>query len=319
MTAVTRLIREAETVEGALALCAANNDCSVHSTMQCIDAERSYRGSWTLTAIDGVIVSRTRRLSLRYERADRHIAGDGDDSVMVYFNAGHSWMNAEQLGRSSDVRPGGGGLWVHNEAVTGVCGEGADFYGIGIPRSLTALWARTPEDLVGQSFDTRAPVHQLLRVYMDTLGTCADLDSGVAAAMKVHIAELAGLWLGGLNDSHWRDAYNSERQQAKSVAIRQVMLQRLADPTLSAAFVGRALGFAERTVQHILTLDGTSFTRLLGQLRAEAAYAMLTDPARRTMPVAAIAMACGFNDVSTFYRAFRMRYDAHPRDIRSSA
>ncbi len=316
MAVVMRTVSEASTAEAALALCAANNACSVHSTMTCLDPDRSHNGSWALTVVDDLIVSRTRRLSLVYQRDGRHISGDADDSVMVHFNTGHNWFAAEQLGRDYDLAPGSGGIWVHNAPIRAACGDGCDFYGIGVPRALTRLWRLSPEDLVGRTFDVRSPPHRLLRVYMDMLATCSDLDDDMAQAMKIHIAELTGLWLGGLKDSHWRDANPQARQQTRALAIRAFLERHYADHGLSAAATGRALGLSERLVQHVLTQDGTSFSKCLGQVRAEAAHARLSDAAWRGRSVAAIAQACGFNDLSSFYRAFRARYDLHPADLR---
>jgi len=313
---ILRVRGEASSIESALALCAVNNECSVHSTIKCLDVERSHRGSWTLSFAGDLLLSRTQRISLVYERNARHIAGDGDDSVMVHFNTGRNWFSAEQHGREYELDGNRGGLWVHNLPIGVAGGDGSHFYGIGLPRELTRNWKIAPEDLAGRAFDVNHPACRLLRAHMDILDQ-TDPDPVVMAAIRVHVGELTGLWLGGLKDSHWRDGNTAERQQGHAAAITAVVARRHAEAHLSAAAVGREVGLAERTVQHVLSREGTSFSRLLGATRAEAAHARLSDRRYSGLSVTDIALACGFNDMSAFYRAFRARYDCNPSDVRA--
>lgn len=317
MTELIRISNEVSSVEGALALCEANNTCSVHSTLRCHDVDNSHVGAWTLTLVDDLIVSHTRKLGLVYERSASQIAGDDDDSVMVHFNVGGTLFEGRQLGREYLLPTNAGALYVHNAPIRAICGQGSDFFGIRLPRALTRRWRTAPEDLVGQTFDIQSPACQLLKNYMAFLGTGPAFDAQLTAAMKIHIGELAGLWLGGLRSGDWRDEFPQERQRARYFAIRRHIERHFADPNLSTLATGRALGISERMVQHILTLEGLSFSRLLGSIRAEKACEMLENPAQRHMKVIEIALSCGFYDLSAFYRAFRSRYDEAPGSFRA--
>ncbi len=304
-------------VEAALALCEANNACTVHSSMRCLDVDNSHEGAWTLSLVDDLIVSHTRRLGLVYERTASHIAGDADDSVMVHFNIGGSLFEGRQMGHEYLLPANAGALYVHNAPVRAICGQGSDFFGIRLPRELARRWRTAPEDLVGQTFDIQSSACQLLKVYMEFLGNGPAPEAEVTAAMKTHIGELAGLWLGGLKSGDWRDEFPTERQKARYFAIRRHLDRHFADPNLAAQAVGRALGISERMVQHILTQEGLSFSRLLGRVRAEKACEMLESPAHRDMKVIEVALSCGFYDLSAFYRAFRLRYDETPGSFRA--
>ena len=43
---------------------------------------------------------------------------------------------------------------------------------------------------------------------------------------------------------------------------------------------------------------------------------MLLDPDNRAQSISAIALKCGFNDISYFNRVFRRRYGCTPSDLR---
>ncbi len=50
-----------------------------------------------------------------------------------------------------------------------------------------------------------------------------------------------------------------------------------------------------------------------------AAHAALCDPSQAGRPISAMALGCGFGDISYFNRAFRKRFDAVPGDLRAAA
>lgn len=54
-----------------------------------------------------------------------------------------------------------------------------------------------------------------------------------------------------------------------------------------------------------------------GSARVTQARAMLENPGHDHLSVADIAHACGFSDVSTFYRAFRRSHAMSPADLRA--
>lgn len=79
--------------------------------------------------------------------------------------------------------------------------------------------------------------------------------------------------------------------------------QHQTDPGLSLARVARYCNVAPRTIQQIFRDEGTSFTRLLQQTRAEAALRLRWDQPHLTLPQ--IAEQCGFGSLSSLSRALR--------------
>ena len=93
------------------------------------------------------------------------------------------------------------------------------------------------------------------------------------------------------------EARSSIREQVKRVLKRCLASGR---PELSD--VARDLGMSERTLQRRITGEGTSFRDLLAEARQELWRRLLSDHAAGIDEVACLL---GYQDTSSFYRAFK--------------
>ncbi len=94
-----------------------------------------------------------------------------------------------------------------------------------------------------------------------------------------------------------------KRQRPGLVAdVRVVLTQRLAGGAPMGG-VAAELGMTERTLRRRLVAAGTSYQRLLDEVREELARSLLAG--RATVPVAALADRLGYADASAFIVAFR--------------
>jgi len=98
--------------------------------------------------------------------------------------------------------------------------------------------------------------------------------------------------------------------------IRAYVDQNLSDPDLAARAAARALGMSVRSLHLALAGSGETFGQLLQRRRLERCCMKLRGPSA-TGSVADIAFDCGFNSLSSFYRAFRGLYGASPRELRT--
>jgi AraC-like DNA-binding protein len=103
---------------------------------------------------------------------------------------------------------------------------------------------------------------------------------------------------------------------ARLKAIVEEIGRRLADPSLSAAAVGRRLGLSERYVQQLLEGAGFSFSGYVRELRLKRARQLLRDPLARELRIGDIAAMVGFDDLSHFNRMFRLQFGERPTDTR---
>lgn len=104
------------------------------------------------------------------------------------------------------------------------------------------------------------------------------------------------------------------RQRTES--IRHYVDQNLSDPELSARRAARALGMSVRSLHLALSGSGESFCQLLLRRRLELCCRRLR--MGQGGSVADIAFGCGFNSLSSFYRAFRRICGASPSDLRQT-
>ena len=84
--------------------------------------------------------------------------------------------------------------------------------------------------------------------------------------------------------------------------VKVVLKRSLASGRPEIASVARDLGTSERTLQRRITDDGTTFRDLLVEARRELCRQLLPD---ETLEVDEVACLLGYQDASSFYRAFR--------------
>ncbi|WFU06887.1 helix-turn-helix domain-containing protein (plasmid) [Rhizobium sp. CB3171] len=90
--------------------------------------------------------------------------------------------------------------------------------------------------------------------------------------------------------------------------------QHHGDPNLSAEKAARVFGVSPRYIHRLLAPTGQPFAEHLKEIRLDASARLLG--ARPDEPITAIALACGFSDISYFSRAFRQRFAESPTEYR---
>lgn len=102
---------------------------------------------------------------------------------------------------------------------------------------------------------------------------------------------------------------NCVREQTKWI-IKRLLVG--ANPTVSS--VARELGVSERTLQRRIAESATSFRELVLETRRELACDYLT----QHMPIAEVAYLVGYEDLNSFYRAFRQWEGITPAQWRAT-
>jgi AraC-like DNA-binding protein len=154
----------------------------------------------------------------------------------------------------------------------------------------------------------------LLLSYLGTLHAEAEhpdvVDNG---AVTANLGHLLGIVLGSACPDEPQRAVLADARRRQALGCIE---RSFADPNLSAARAAARLGISLRTLHAAFEPAGTTFSEQLTRRRLQASRAALANPAARERSVAAIAFACGFNDVSTFHRAFRRVYGITPSELR---
>jgi AraC-like DNA-binding protein len=95
--------------------------------------------------------------------------------------------------------------------------------------------------------------------------------------------------------------------------------QNISNPDLTPRLTAEGLGISTRYIHKLLAHCGTTFTEYLTTQRLEHIKSELIAFSDRRIPISLMAFQWGFNDLSTFNRAFRDRFGCTPSDFRAHA
>jgi AraC family transcriptional activator of tynA and feaB len=111
----------------------------------------------------------------------------------------------------------------------------------------------------------------------------------------------------------------SSRQPLLFNRLMCILQSRLHEADLSPLSVAAELGVSTRTVHYAFAKAGTTFVQRLMELRLGRARDLLRNVRLYDLPVAEVAVRCGFADPSHFARRFRGRFGQSPLQYRSAA
>ncbi|QAY77580.1 AraC family transcriptional regulator [Sphingosinicella sp. BN140058] len=111
------------------------------------------------------------------------------------------------------------------------------------------------------------------------------------------------------------DAFGRLRPRSSfSEQVKAVLKRGFASGRPEVAAVARDLGTSERTLQRRITDEGGSFRALVQEARQELGRKLLSEP---SADIAEVACILGFQDITSFYRAFRSWEGVTPQAWRS--
>ncbi len=159
---------------------------------------------------------------------------------------------------------------------------------------------------------------RLLAQYARMILFDTDVTPEMSRMIHAHIADIAALAIGAQRDA-WHHAEQRGMKATRLRAIHAAIRAEAAGEGFSINTLARQSRISPGYIRKLLAGEGTSFTALVLERRLQLAHDALVDPALATRTISAIALDCGFGDVSYFNRAFRKRYDATPGDVRANA
>jgi AraC-like DNA-binding protein len=114
---------------------------------------------------------------------------------------------------------------------------------------------------------------------------------------------------------------NKPMVSSMSDKLREVLSfihKKLSDPELSPQQTARELGISTRYIHKLLAHVGTTFSAHVTEERLEHIKSELIAFSGQRLPVSLLAFQWGFNDLSTFNRAFKQRFGRTPSDFRAN-
>jgi len=237
---------------------------------------------------------------------------DGDDSFVISL----PWRKSiETRGSAFESRVGPGEAIIHslNEITRSRAPEGFRGVSLRVARQTARSVAPYAERRLNRAISVDRTASLILQSYL--VSSPGGLSPSVATLADRHLRELLANMFDPEGDLARAGVYGGVKA-ARLKAIVEEIGRRLADPSLSAAAVGRRLGLSERYVQQLLEGAGFSFSGYVRELRLKRARQLLRDPLARELRIGDIAAMVGFDDLSHFNRMFRLQFGERPTDTR---
>jgi AraC-like DNA-binding protein len=289
----------------------------IYGVTMALAAEKrlQFQGRFSACAVANSALVEMHASSYSVHRSQRTIADAPGDSLCIYQQLnGAAWFDT---GKAREFILSAGGLAVSHSDLpyqtTPTTDAGFHLRLVKIPYSDCTPLIEKAIDLTPRPVATLPGLNSMLAAYFDAFAVQAPVLSGPAAAAATQtLAQLALLVRGLANPGaeRSRDAIHAAQLQ---VAYRMIEanLQRA---NLSAATMATLLGVSVRQLHLLFETTGTSYARYVQSRRLERARLQLAQEMERS--VLDIAMACGFDSLSTFYRVFRAAYGMPPGDYR---
>lgn len=282
------------------------------------EERQHFRGQFSALSTGGAVLSQMQASPYRVSRTAGDISRASSDTLCIYQQTGGaSWFNSHNGGEFV-VRAGEFAISHSNlpYLTRPITAHGFDLRILKIPLAGRATDASPSRNLVPALLRDDPRLTSLISasfaalVADTTQNPEADCDLAVG-----HLAQLAllarGSVLAGSPDSRAALRFGSLQ------AARNILTRDMHHPKLSPEYVASALGISVRQLHILFEPTGKSFSRTLMAMRlAEACRLLRSGPA---LAVTDVALACGFDSLSTFYRLFRAAYGMTPRDIKAAA
>ncbi len=279
--------------------------------------EGPFRSESLVRALPDVTV-RCSSASAAEVRRTKPLVADGDDNfILSIIKKGQ--MVATQADREVVLDNGGAYLW--SNASTGVSRNptAMDLVTVSLTRrSLSAVVAdldNTTMRLVPASSEAL----RLLVSYVDILQKeTAAMTPELLAVSATHIQDLAALALGATRDAAEAAKVGGLRA-ARLQALKADIMANVGNPKLSLDTIALRHNISPRYIRALLNDEQISFSDFVREQRLRRAYRMLSNFKLADRNISAIALECGFGDLSHFNHSFRRRFGATPSDIRAHA
>ncbi len=207
--------------------------------------------------------------------------------------------------------------------------DSAKPYEISVPKGWKAIWLKVP----------RAMMEARLFTYADWLGRCISTDDGLAyaASRMIHaclhaskvlmasesrflaaqVLDLASTAFASAATVSADQPTRSRHTEAIFNRVEQYIERNIRDPNLGPALISKMCGVSERYLRQLFASRNMTMTRLIRSKRLEECRRLLNGFGRCTPSVTEVAFSLGFENISSFNRAFKAHFGMSPRQVRS--
>ncbi|MCE9657299.1 MAG: helix-turn-helix domain-containing protein [Burkholderiales bacterium] len=281
------------------------------------EEQRGFRGALRARRLAGLDVVELQCEGHRVLRRKEDIARAESDTYYLYWQIGEAAWFLQEGRHVLAVR---GDLLLADPNLpfsTGASGD-FDFRIWRLPRRSLDRYLARPGRLPMIHLRRGTPECALVASCLGALdGDAERIDPRIAEPVADHLVRLVATAAGIAPELR-----ESGREALRSATLRRVMdhaVANLADPALSPGSIAGRLGMSVRKLHMLFEPIGMSFGEWLHERRIAEARSLLANPAMAERSVVEIALAVGYNDLSTFYRVFRAEAGVTPGEYRAGS
>jgi len=276
------------------------------------DVAGSVRGHWA----GRLLVTDVRGTEQEHHRTPRLIR-TADNAFFQVAIVAEGIGRLEQDGRQAVLRPGDCVLYENTRPFQWKFDSDWDVWVFSLPSDTVRLSESERRHISARRLDGSTGLTGVVsRFLLDLARHSEDLTAGQSERVLAHASDLVLTLLSDcLDDSA---PVRGAVQRSLLLRAKDYIDQRLHDPALGPAEIAAAVNISPRYLHKLFEAEHRTVSLYIKELRLDRARRDLLDPRLTGQPIAAIARACGFGDLSGFNRAFKQAYAITPRELRNA-
>lgn len=277
------------------------------------DTAHAFHADVTVRKWPGLDFISARRSPLTVGRT-RSLLSDGDDRLVFQLDQFPSLVSS--AGGETPLGAGDAILTSNGDAVSRTFPSSGELASLFLSRSALSPLLRGGEGAIGCVIPANTPVLKLIRTVLTILSEDAVSATSEVQTLTInYVYDLVAVALGATRDAA---AQANERGVPAALlrSIQAYLEDRLWRGDLSPERLAPRFGMSARSIQRLFEREGTTFTEFLRERRLDRAHRMLVSRRFDGTSITDVSLACGFGDLSHFYRLFRARFGMTPRDVR---
>lgn len=276
------------------------------------NTEARFQASVDSLLLDDISINHCRLGAMKFDRSTSKIALDGLDHYQLHIYLGGS-VDMTIGGRSVTAKKGD---FVNLDLAEIFHSETTDYeiLNIFIPRRRLASRLSNPDATHGMVFDGVSGPGRMLADYVVSLyQSASELTKSEAVGAAEALVQLAALALNRaqIDETDPPEATN----HALLLRAQSYIKQNLNDPELNPGGIAMAIGISRARLYRVFSA-GAGVAEYIREMRLRRAFTDLISPRTAHLQIAQIAYIWGFKDPGHFSRLFKVRFNAHPRDVR---
>ena len=279
--------------------------------------EGTFQGSIRSDRIGRLLVAKVRSTAQDIRRIPRDISPSEEEYFHVLLVASGAGR-VSQDDRQAEFRPGD---WVAFDSFRPVqLLFESDWYAcsLSFPRETVQLSESERRLMTARRMDGSAGLTGVAsRFLLDLARTSEQVPAAQSEPALLQASDLVASLLSGYAAPS--EAVRGCLQRTLMLRIKDYIGQRLCDPGLGPPEIADAAHISVRYLHKLFEAEHRSVSRYIKELRLERSRRELLDPRLAGRPIAAVAFACGFGDLSGFNRAFKDAYGTSPRKLRTAS